>query len=234
MRAGYVVDLHDANNSYNRLDGFGEHQQISKKQQSVWTCLQQLLSNSENPLQSTDPYLRTTAESMRSIADRIRNPQSYPHLNLSESTDDSATSWNTTKSLELSRKRKHEISIPVEHKNEPFLDKLLEDSNIRDFSLVFNNIQVIHLTNLEVNCNDYGQTESFEIVFDLFAANADHRKSDPGPPTHRIVVCHKNRDVPTRKDIYQIYSKLTFRTPILVVFVNELMSMQAYVYVMSS
>lgn len=232
MRAGYVVDLHDALNSYNRFQGFGDVRQPSEEQKLVWSCLQELLSNSNDPLQSNDPQLKATAESMRSIADRIRNP--HPVTPEDFESDDEST-WNTTINPILSsRKRKHDISFPVEHKNELFLDKLLDEPSVRDFDSIFKQIQVIHLTPLDTECTEDSQLESPEIVFDLFVGNADHRKSDPGPPTHRIVVCPKNRNVPTRNRILQMYTHLAFRTPILVVFVNELMSMQAYLYVMTS
>lgn len=234
MRAGYVVDLYDAHNSYNRLVGFCD-EQLSEDQKNVWICLRQLLSKSDDPLHSPDPHLKETAESMHSIGDHIRNPPTNDSVENVHSDDQ--TAWTETNASTIpTRKRKHDISPPLEHKAESFLDNLLDEPSVREFSSIFKQIQVIQLTPFDNNCSgkEKSNTESFKIVFDLFAGNADHRKSDPDPPTHRIVVCPKNRGVPTRQEMFQLYSSQSFRTPILVVFVNELMSMQAYVYVMSS
>lgn len=233
MRAGYVVDLHNPDNDYNRLSGFEDQPEMTEDQKIVWTCLQQLLSKSADPLQSNDPHLKATAESMQSIAEYIRKPHSQTSFDRTEFEEDHTT-WNTTNSELSSRKRKHDLAFPIEHKNEQFLDKLLDEPNVKGFASIFQQIQVIQLSPLDEMPLEENHTENFEIVFDLFTGNADHRKSDPGPPTHRIVVCPKNRNVPTRQDILRLYTKLSFRTPILVVFVNELMSIQAYVYGISS
>lgn len=234
MRAGYVVELHDNGKSYNSQSKINYVRQPSAEQNIVWACLQQLLTKSGNPLQSKNPHIKATAMSMKRIADRIRSPQEFDQTTDLEPQDSSTWPTSLKPSLLPSRKRSHAISFHNEHKNERFLDTLLDEPNVREFTSIFRELQVIQLTALNDTFKTGTTHNRIEIVFDLFAANADHRKSNPAPPTHRIVVCTTNADVPTRHEILRLYTKLAFRTPILVIFVNELMNMQAYVYVVSS
>lgn len=227
-RAGYVVELHDPSRSFDRLTDFKDAKEDTT-QKCVWTCLEQLLTRSDKPLQSSDMQLRETAASMQTIADQIRNPSQQLRTEPLESNP--ISTWNARPS----RKRPRSKSPPREHRAEPFMDILFEEPNehLRLFRDTFAQLQVIQLSPLDLadSSDDLNQAE---ITFDLFAGNAEYRKSSPGPPSFRVVVCSKSQGVPTRQSIFRLYEKQAFRTPIMVALVNEMMGMQAYVYVMSS
>lgn len=129
----------------------------------------------------------------------------------STDSDDSMDSW---KHLKID----NEIISP--------LDILLPDDRIpNQFNHIFRQLQVFNCSGVPLE-----HESDLKFDFDLYASNTYYKKSNPGLPIYRIIVVKDGTVPPNRGEIEQCYLQQKHRIPIILVFVNELMSMKAFLY----
>lgn len=239
MRAGYVVELYDDDNdNKSSVDHLADE---TKRRALIWHCLytslgqQPAVARRQNvsvpvAVDDNDPMYMEIKQSFVDIADCIRNQISSGN----SSADSTGENW-----LHGARLKGKPINVPKKRKlctpdqSKP-LDILLPDIDAA-FHDVFTELQCIQLTPTDEDVMGESDEEEMYFDFDLFDANANYRKSEPGQPAYRVIVIDtvkkkKRTQLSSRKAISRCYFRQRNRLPVLVVFVNDTMAMQAFLY----
>lgn len=233
MRAGYILEIYDQTELNRFQQSIDRTLHLPEHIACVWQCLFEKLTKSKHIF--NDELHSKTRKSMQELADKIMKPnQSLETTNMIDA-DVPMTDWNTT--LPVKRKystdsndstedcgnKKSKITDNVQ------LDILLPDHRIPNkFNHVFNQLQIIQLKDVYEEFEN--NHEAFKFNFDLYVYNGIYKKSCPGLPNFRIIVLKDEDVAPTRSQILKLYLEQKHRVPIIVVFVNELMAMNAFVY----
>lgn len=234
MKAGYILELFNKENDKKQPIEYSKEIQLTPSDATAWQCLKVLLNPDTSSVDENDELYQKTKQSMKELADKIKTPS--VHFENEPSTSNTNDDWLLSNKIDMKRKlkdkcdtskcKKFKLDLNSEFKAEPYLDILLDDPNVHKFSKIFSKIQTIQLT--EVDFSESSTQTNLNFQFDLYVANSNFKKSDPGQPNYRVIVLEDA--VPTRQSIVQLYLTQSFRAPILVIFVNDVKSMQAFLY----
>lgn len=242
MRVGYVANPH-AGRNYSQ-PRFRSKQAIRNEMrnqtQCIWYCYQLMESGrTAQALVSPDELLKSTAQSMVEIADKIRNSLGEIFEDcLDDAEEDNF--WNVD-SVSNRKRRAHDSQLGPTSKQygaKSFLDihsvAATDDCNddVTSFRNIFTDIRLIELSKVDATCYKNDSSTNCELYtdFDLYFASSMYRKSLPGPPDFHVIVRRAADGPPSRKAILQTFFGRSFRSRILVIFVGASKSMQAYLY----
>lgn len=137
----------------------------------------------------------------------------------------------TNKKYKLTPKEPvHSNSLSQPDADKFFLDVLLPDIT-EEFQSIFKKMQVVQLLPIDLRTTE--DVEDLEFHFDLYAANTNYRKSEPGHPIYRICVVEAGQTLPSTLAIGRCYLRQSLRVPIMVIFMNDTMAMHSFIYKLS-
>ena len=243
---GYIVEQFNINNDKKEPLVFSYKKELNSNEICVWKCLTDKLNRRPAKVNVDDfnnidneQYIKIK-QSMDLFADDIKMQRNKNNM-----TAD-VTHWKTR----IVTKRKSDkdtnsriepkrfkssvgISVPEEYKADKFLDILLhQESNVKNFQEIFEEIQIIKLTNSDRDSSSrIGQDDKLEFTFDLYLPVTNYKRTNPGVPNYRIVVINVEiQKCPTRQAICDLYFRQNFRSPIIVILVNQMKTFQAFIY----
>lgn len=263
MRVGYNVEFHDSTFDGKSILKSEQpmHREFSTiTEECIWRCLFENLNTQpvqQNSNSSHADIFIKTKQSMLEIADVIKGPLSgvfdtdkiQPESLIdgynSQDVDEMWLGKITGKrkisdAIEMSiPKKKYKLTakapVPLSSSSQPdadsfFLDVLLADIT-EEFQSVFKKMQVIQLMPIDLRTTE--DVEDLEYDFDLYAANANYSKSEPGIPIYRIFVVEAGQTLPSTLAVGRCYLRQSLRVPIMVIFMNDTMAMHSFIYKVS-
>lgn len=240
MRTGYVVELFNKANDLRSTATCSAD--ASTKRAYIWHCLYECLGQKQpatrmelkrNP-SADDPIYLETKKLFNDMDECIRTQVSVSSV----SDDGDGENWlhgARLKGKPINTPKKSKRKLCTTNKSAP-LDILLPEIDAA-FQSVFEKLQFIQLTPMEQGMtDDESMMDEISFDFDLFDANTNYRKSDPGLPAYRVIVIDTatqspaQNPAPSIQAVSRCYFGQRHRVPVLIVFVNDTMAMQAFLY----